>query len=246
VGRLLGKRALVTGAAAGIGAATARRLVEEGAEVILADVAADAAQALAAELGARFELLDVRAASAWAGVVDRSGGLDVLVNNAGIVELGGVTEMDEASFRRLLDVNAVGVFLGMQAVVPSMRDRGGGSIVNISSVAGLVGNPHSIGYAASKWAVRGMTKSAAVDLAPARIRVNSVHPGVIRTAMSASVDPSKTSGGAPLGRLGEPIEVANLIVYLASDESSFTTGAEHVIDGGTTAGPLKPPTEVNE
>jgi 3alpha(or 20beta)-hydroxysteroid dehydrogenase len=240
VGRLIGKRALVTGAAAGIGAATVRRFVEEGAEVILADVAVENGNALAADLGARFELLDVRDASAWAAVVDRSCGLDVLVNNAGIVELGGVAEMDEASFRRLLDVNAVGVFLGMKAVVPSMRERGGGSIVNVSSVAGLVGNPHSIGYAASKWAVRGMSKSAAVDLAADGIRVNSVHPGVIRTPMSASVDPAKTSGDAPLGRLGEPTEVADLIVYLASDESSFTTGAEHVIDGGTTAGPLKP------
>jgi 3alpha(or 20beta)-hydroxysteroid dehydrogenase len=121
-------------------------------------------------------------------------------------------------------------------VVPSMRARGGGSIVNISSVAGMVGNPYSIGYAASKWAVRGMTKSAALDLAPDGIRVNSVHPGVIRPPMSASVDPDKTSGRSPLGRIGEPADVANLIVYLASDESSFTTGAEHVVDGGTTAG----------
>jgi 3alpha(or 20beta)-hydroxysteroid dehydrogenase len=236
MGRLAGKRALVTGGAAGIGAATVRRFAAEGAEVIVADIAEDAGRGLADELGAAFEPLDVRDETAWADVVERSGGLDVLVNNAGIVELGGVAEMDEASFRRLLDVNAVGVFLGMRSVVPSMRERGGGSIVNISSVAGLVGNPYSIGYAASKWAVRGMTKSAAVDLAQYGIRVNSVHPGVIRTAMSASVDPDKTSGQAPLGRLGEPEEVAVLVTYLASDDSSFTTGAEHVIDGGTTAG----------
>jgi 3alpha(or 20beta)-hydroxysteroid dehydrogenase len=233
---LIGKRALVTGASAGIGAATARRFVEEGADVILADIAEVDGSALAADLGARFELLDVRDEAAWSAVVERSGGLDVLVNNAGVVELGGVTEMDEASFRRMLDVNTVGVFLGMRTVVPSMRSRGGGSIVNVSSVAGIVGNPYSIGYAASKWAVRGMTKSAAVDLAQHWIRVNSVHPGVIRTPMSASVDPGKTSGRPPLGRLGEPVEVADLIVYLGSDESSFTTGAEHVIDGGTTAG----------
>jgi 3alpha(or 20beta)-hydroxysteroid dehydrogenase len=230
----------VTGAASGIGAATARRFAEEQAEVILADVSDGPGRALADELGGRFEHLDVRDGPAWAALVERSGGVDVLVNNAGIVELGGVLEMDEESFRRLLDVNTVGVFLGMRAVAPSMRARGGGSIVNVSSVAGLVGNPHSIGYAASKWAVRGMTKSAAVDLARHGIRVNSVHPGVIRTAMSASVDPAKTSGSAPLGRLGEPAEVANLIVYLASDESSYTTGAEHVVDGGVTAGPLQP------
>jgi 3alpha(or 20beta)-hydroxysteroid dehydrogenase len=234
--RLRGKRALVTGAAAGIGAATVRRFVEEGAEVILADIAEADGRALAADLDAHFELLDVRDEAAWSAVMKRTAGLDVLVNNAGVVELGGVTEMDEASFRRVLDVNTVGVYLGMRTVVPSMRSRGGGSIVNISSVAGMVGNPYSIGYAASKWAVRGMTKSAAVDLAQYKIRVNSVHPGVIRTPMSASVDPAKTSGSSPLERLGEPVEVANLIVYLASDESSFTTGAEHVIDGGTTAG----------
>jgi 3alpha(or 20beta)-hydroxysteroid dehydrogenase len=212
--------------------------------VILADVAEETGRALAHDLAARFAPLDVRDGDSWDALVASSGGLDVLVNNAGIVALGGVAEMDEATFRRLLDVNTVGPFLGMRAVVPTMRERGGGSIVNVSSVAGLVGNPHSIGYAASKWAVRGMTKSAAVDLAQYRIRVNSVHPGVIRTPMSASVDPAKTSGAAPLGRLGEPDEVADLIVYLASDESSFTTGAEHVIDGGTTAGPLKPPVEV--
>src|SRR5712672_1298490 len=234
--RLSGERALITGGASGIGAATARRFVEEGAEVTIADVAELDGRALALELGAAFEPLDVRDESAWLGVVERSGGLDVLVNNAGIVELGGVTEMDEASFRRMLDVNTVGVYLGMRTATPSMRARGGGSIVNISSVAGMVGNPYSIGYAASKWAVRGMTKSAAVDLAADGIRVNSVHPGVVRTPMSASVDSDKTSGSAPLGRIGEPVEVANLIVYLASDESSFTTGAEHVIDGGTIAG----------
>jgi len=236
MGRLDGKRALITGGASGIGAATARRFAEESAEVTIADVANEQGQALADELGARFERLDVRDEARWQAVVDSTGGLDVLVNNAGIVELGGVTDMDEASFRRVLDVNCVGVYLGMRTAVPSMRARGGGSIVNFSSVAGLVGNPYSIGYAASKWAVRGMTKSAAVDLAPDGIRVNSVHPGVIRTPMSASVDPAKTSGSAPLGRLGEPVEVANLVVYLASDESSYTTGAEHVVDGGTTAG----------
>jgi 3alpha(or 20beta)-hydroxysteroid dehydrogenase len=234
--RLDGKRASITGAASGIGAATARRFVEEGAMVVVADVAEEDGRSLAEELGATFERLDVRDESAWVAAVDRSGGLDVLVNNAAIVELGGVDEMDEASFRRLLDVNTVGVFLGMRTVVPSMRARGGGSIVNISSIAGLVGNPYSIGYAASKWAVRGMTKSAAVALAQDGIRVNSVHPGVIRTPMSASVELSKTSGLSLLARLGEPVEVANVIVHLASDESSFTTGAEHVVDGGTTAG----------
>ena len=178
----------------------------------------------------------MRSEEVWRAVVATVGGLNVLVACAGIVELGGVTEMDEASFRRVLDVNTVGVYLGMRTAVPVMRAAGGGSIVNISSVAGLVGNPHSIGYAASKWAVRGMSRSAALDLAPDGIRVNSVHPGVIRTPMTESFDLSKTSGLSPLGRLGESVDVADLIVYLASDESSFVTGAELVVDGGVTAG----------
>jgi 3alpha(or 20beta)-hydroxysteroid dehydrogenase len=235
-GRLSGKRALITGGSSGIGAATARRFVEEGADVTVADVAEEAGRALAGELGVRFEVLDVRSEEMWRAVVAAVGDLNVLVACAGIVELGGVTEMDEASFRRVLDVNTVGVYLGMRTAVPALRAAGGGSIVNISSVAGLVGNPHSIGYAASKWAVRGMSRSAALDLAPDGIRVNSVHPGVIRTPMTESFDLSKTSGLSPLGRLGEPVDVADLIVYLASDESSFVTGAELVVDGGVTAG----------
>jgi 3alpha(or 20beta)-hydroxysteroid dehydrogenase len=240
VSRLDGKLALITGAASGIGAAEARRFVEEGARVVIADIAEAEGRALAAELGpaARFEFLDVRDAGSWRAAVASAksnlGAPNVLVNNAGILAFGGVVETDEATFRRLMDVNTVGVFLGMKAVVPSMR-RAGGSIVNISSIAGIVGNSHSIAYTASKWAVRGMTKAAALELAPLGIRVNSVHPGVIRTAMSdASGD--RSSGLPPLGRLGDPEDVANLVVYLASDESSFTTGAEHVIDGAATAG----------
>ncbi len=131
-------------------------------------------------------------------------------------------------------MNTLGVFLGMQAVAPSMRATGG-SIVNISSIAGIVGNSKSIGYTASKWAVRGMTKAAAVELAPYGIRVNSVHPGVIRTTMSDSAG-DRSSGVPPLGHAGDPVDVANLVVYLASDESRFTTGAEHVVDGASTAG----------
>jgi 3alpha(or 20beta)-hydroxysteroid dehydrogenase len=234
--RLTGKRALITGGSSGIGAATAKRFAEEGADVTVADVAEEAGRALAAELGARFDVLDVRSEENWRAVIAAVGGLNVLVACAGIVELGGVTEMDEASFRRVLDVNTVGVYLGMRTAVPAMRKAGGGSIVNISSVAGLVGNPYSIGYAASKWAVRGMSRSAALGLAPDGIRVNSVHPGVIRTPMTESFDLSKTSGLSPLGRLGEPVDVADMIVYLASDESSFVTGAELVVDGGVTAG----------
>jgi 3alpha(or 20beta)-hydroxysteroid dehydrogenase len=238
--RLDGKVALITGGASGMGAAEARRFVEEGARVIIADVAQEEGQIVCRTLGsaAHFEHLDVRDATAWRRAVaasqDMFGAIDVLVNNAGVVALGGVSEMTEEVFRMLIDVNTVGVFLGMQAVVPGMRSRGG-SIVNISSISGMIGNGRSVGYTASKWAVRGMTKAAAVELAPYGIRVNSVHPGVIRTPMVAAVA-DQTSGIPPLGRVGEPHEVANLAVYLASDESRFTTGAEHVVDGGATAG----------
>jgi len=240
MGRLEGKVALITGAAAGMGAAEARRFVEEGARVVVTDVAEDDGRALAAELGAnaRFDRLDVCDAAAWRSAVASAeasfGSVDVLVNNAGILAFGGVLEMDEQTFRTLFEVNALGVFLGMQAVAPSMRATGG-SIVNISSIAGIVGNSKSIGYTASKWAVRGMTKAAAVELAPYGIRVNSVHPGVIRTTMSDSAG-DRTSGVPPLGHVGDPVDVANLVVYLASDESRFTTGAEHVVDGASTAG----------
>jgi 3alpha(or 20beta)-hydroxysteroid dehydrogenase len=240
MGRLDGKVALITGAASGMGAAEARRFVEEGARVLLTDVAEEEGRSLAAELGteARFEPLDVRDADAWQAAVAAAestlGAVTVLVNNAGIVAFGGVLDTDEALFRRLLDVNTVGVFLGMRAVVPSMR-KTGGSIVNISSIAGMVGNSRSVGYTASKWAVRGMTKAAAIELAPLGIRVNSVHPGVIRTPMSVGAG-DRRSAVPPLGHVGEPEDVANLVVYLASDESRFTTGAEHVIDGASTAG----------
>jgi len=146
-----------------------------------------------------------------------------------------VLDLPEATFRWMLDINTVGPFLGMHAVAEPMRRAGGGSVINISSIAGMVGGRGSIAYTASKWAVRGMTKAAALELAPFGIRVNSVHPGVIRTPMS-DVAGTRTSGVPPIGRIGEPSDVSWLVVYLASDESAFTTGTEHVIDGGQLAG----------
>jgi 3alpha(or 20beta)-hydroxysteroid dehydrogenase len=237
---LSGKVALVTGGATGMGAAHVRRLAGAGASVVAADVRDDDASALAESLGTavRWEHLDVRDADGWRRVVqateERMGPIEVLVNNAGVIEWGGVADMSEPRFRHVLDVNVVGVFLGMQAVVPSMRRVGQGSIINISSTAGMVGAPAAVAYTASKWAVRGMTKAAALELAPFRIRVNSVHPGLIHTPMSQAA--GSTSGTPPLGRVGEPDDVAWAVVHLASDASSYTTGAEIVIDGGRLAG----------
>lgn len=236
--RLAGQVALITGGARGIGAAAARLFVAEGACVVIADVEAGAGAALAGELGpsAVFVACDVTRAEDWARAVDAAetsfGSLTVLVNNAGVLHTAGLLETTEADFRRVVDVNQVGIFLGLQAVVPAMRRAGGGSIVNTSSIAGMQGMRHLIAYGATKWAVRGMTKTAALELARDGIRVNSIHPGTITTDMN----PSGTNLRCPLGRAGRPDEVAQLICYLASDESSYTTGAEHVVDAGVLAG----------
>jgi 3alpha(or 20beta)-hydroxysteroid dehydrogenase len=239
--RLESKVAIITGGAMGMGAEMARRCVAEGASVVVADVQDESAALVAKECGdqARAVHLDVADPDDWAAVVAHAelafGPVSVLVNNAGIIAWGGVEEMDEASFRRLLDVNTVGVFLGMKAVTESMKRAGGGSIINMSSSAGMVGASKSIGYTASKWAVRGMTKAAAVELGAYGIRVNSVHPHVVRTPMSESSDASAL-GLPPVGRFGDPTDAASLIVFLASDESGYITGAEHLLDGGALAG----------
>ena len=239
--RLNGKVVIVPGGAAGIGAAVARQCVAEGARVTIADVNDQEGQRLAEACGAsaRYAHLDVIDARGWddvvAGTEAAFGPVSVLVNNAGIIGWGGVAEMDEPTFRRLLDVNTVGVFLGMKAVLDSMDRAGGGSIVNLSSSAGMVGGAKTIGYTASKWAVRGMTKAAAVELGPRHIRVNSVHPHVILTPMAAASN-AEALGAPPVGRFGQPDDAAMLIVFLASDESGYITGSEHVLDGGALAG----------
>lgn len=227
-----------------MGAAFARRLVEEGASVVLTDVLSDEGLATAEALGdhAHFVAHDVTQADQWANVVEvaegRFGPISTLVNNAGIAVYGPIEETSELEFRRIVDINMVSIFLGTKAVLPSMRRAGGGAIINISSAAGIVGLPQMIGYVGTKFAVRGMTKSAALELAPHNIRVNSIHPGTIDTPMSQlSGDPELTAAVnsvTPARRVGQPDEIANVVVLLASDECAFATGAEFVIDGGLT------------
>ena len=243
--RLGGKAALITGGSRGMGAATARRFVAEGAQVVLGDVLDDDGKALADELGenARYLHLDVTAEDDWVTAVDATerefGRLDVLVNNAGILRFAAIEVQGLEDFRRLLDINLVGVFLGMRTAIPALRRAGGGSIVNLSSTEGLGASPFLGAYTASKFAVRGITKVAALELGPDKIRVNSVHPGGIDTPMTREVMDDRgrkyVANKVALKRMGSAEDVAAMIAFLASDESSYSTGAEFVVDGGATA-----------
>ncbi|AIJ25051.1 glucose 1-dehydrogenase [Amycolatopsis methanolica] len=245
MGRLDGKTALITGAARGQGAAAARRFTQEGAKVMVADVADDDGKALADEIGAVYQYLDVSREDDWAAAVQRAedefGGLTVLVNNAGILHFSELAHTSLADYERVIGINQIGAFLGMRSVVEPMTRAGGGSIINVSSVEGLAGMPFLVAYTASKFAIRGMTKVAALELGRKGIRVNSVHPGMIDTKMvadaagGAEIDMAWVGKKVALGRVGKPEEIAQLAVFLASDESSYCTGGEFVADGGATA-----------
>jgi 3alpha(or 20beta)-hydroxysteroid dehydrogenase len=247
VGELDGKVAIITGAARGQGAAAARLFVAEGARVVIADVSDDAGKQLAGELGdaAYFRHLDVSSEQDWSSAVDEAvqtfGAVHVLVNNAGVLHFSAVEETKLTDYERVVRINQFGCFLGMRAVIPAMTAAGGGSIVNVSSVEGLAGMPYTVAYAASKFAIRGMTKVAALELGARGIRVNSVHPGMIDTKMvqdaigGHEVDLSPVTRKLALKRLGHAEEIANLVLFLASDRSSYSTGAEFVADGGSTA-----------
>jgi cyclopentanol dehydrogenase len=247
--RLKGKVALITGGARGQGAAETKMFVNEGARVVIADVLDGEARALAEEVnkqaGSRVTLpvhLDVTRAADWRSAVDASerefGGLDILVNNAGILNTKGIEETSEEEWDAIINVNQKGVWLGIKIAAPAMKKRGSGSIINISSIYGLIGSGGSAAYHASKGAVRLLTKTAAVEYADNNIRVNSVHPGVIKTPMVDIFDDKDLDAiaiKAPMKRAARPEEVGYVVLFLATDEASFVTGAEYVVDGGYTA-----------
>ncbi len=247
-GCLQGKVALITGAARGQGAAEARLFVAEGAKVVLGDVLEDQVMALAEELRGRGGealaiRLDVTNEADWTAAVESAekhfGALHILVNNAGILRLGGIEDTSLEDWDKVLSVNLTGTWLGMKISVPAIRRAGSGSIVNISSIYGLIGSGASAAYHATKGAVRLLTKTAAVQYAREEIRVNSVHPGIIDTPMVEEVFSDEVKAGigmmTPMGRVGQPEEIAQGVLFLASDAASFITGTELVIDGGYTA-----------
>jgi len=237
-------RAILTGAARGIGAATARLLAKGGGRVMVTDVLDEEGMALVRELGpnAVYQRLDVSDAQGWQATVEAAeaafGPVNALFNNAGILSFGGVTDCAPEEFRRVLAVNLEGVFLGMRAVVLSMRRAGGGTIVNVSSTAGLQGYGGLAAYVSSKWGVRGLTKAAALDLAPDRIRVVSLHPGPIRTPMTDGVS-DEIAATQPIPRFGETEEVARMARFLFT-EATYSTGSEFVVDGGAVTGQVLP------
>lgn len=241
--RLDDKVALITGGARGQGAAEAELFVNAGAQVVITDVLDAEGQATAERLGAACEYLhhDVASEDDWnsvvATIVERHGRLDILVNNAGIFRTVGLIETSLEMWQQMMDINQTGVFLGMRTAAPAMQAGGSGSIINISSIAGMKSAAVAHAYSASKWAVRGMTKSAAVELAPTGVRVNSVHPGIIDTNMLAEFGAMRESIEAriPLGRVASAEEVGKLVLFLASDDSSYCTGHEFVVDGAMTS-----------
>jgi 3alpha(or 20beta)-hydroxysteroid dehydrogenase len=251
MGRLDGKVALITGGARGMGKSHVRHFVAEGARVVFGDVLDDKGRHVADGLGAqscRYVHHDVTSEAGWAAAVatatDVFGRLDVLVNNAGVLTFASIADMPLADFRRILEVNAVGCWLGMKAVIEPMKAAGGGSIVNISSIEGFAGAAGLSAYSASKFAVRGMTKVAARELGQFGIRVNSVHPGGVLTRMTleqaGTFDPAEGAAllkSLPISRFAEPIEISRLVAFLASDDSSYSTGSEFVADGGILSGP---------
>lgn len=248
-GRLAGKVAIITGAAKGMGKAEAELFAREGAKVVVADILEDEAKQVADKINkdgyeAMAVKLDVSKSEEWKSVVERVvekwGKVDVLVNNAGILSMNGIEDATEEEWDRVMDINAKSQFLGIKYVLPAMKKAGKGSIINISSIYGLVGSGAAVAYHASKGASRLLTKTVAAELAKYNIRVNSIHPGVIRTPMTEdllkdSQNARAVLGTTVLGRPAEPEEVATGVLYLASDESSFMTGSEMVIDGGYTA-----------
>lgn len=244
-GRVSGKVVLISGAAQGMGASHARALASEGADVIIGDVQTDVAQALAEDINsvegrraASSTELDVTDFASWeaavAAAIDAYGQLDVLINNAGIYTPGSVIDAEIADWHRTIDIDLTGTFYGMKAATKELRKRSTASIINISSIAGLVGFKHRAAYSAAKWGVQGLTKTSALDLGEFGIRVNSIHPGSVTTPLTAGLN--RGFGQVPAGRAAEVNEISSLVLYLASDESHFVNGSSIAIDGGETAG----------
>lgn len=237
MGRVDGKIALISGGARGIGAASARALAAEGAKVVLGDILDEEGKAVADELGdaARYVHLDVTSPDDWTAAVQAAvgefGGLNVLFNNAGIANGAAIQRFSLEKWQKIIDINLTGPFLGIRAATDALIAAGGGAIINTSSIEGLRGTSWAHGYVASKWGLRGLTKSVAMELAPHGVRVNSLHPGLIRTPLTDGIPDDMIP--VPLGRPGLPEDVASFVVFLASDESSYATGTEFVIDGGT-------------
>lgn len=247
MGKLDGKTAIITGGARGMGAATAKLFVEEGASVVITDILEEEGQAMASSLGeaAIFVKHDVAQEADWEGVVDTTlktfGGIHILLNNAGIVATGLIEKQSLSVWESIIGINLIGPAIGHRLVIPHMEAAGGGSIINVSSTEGLEGKNGVGAYAASKWGLRGFSKVAAYELGPRGIRVNTIHPGPVNTKIANPMDaPAEVLNPLfsyyPLQRLGEPEEVAKLNLFLASDDSSFITGAEISIDGGSSAG----------
>lgn len=239
MGKLDGKVALITGGARGIGAEDARVLAAEGAKIVVCDLLDEEGQALAEEVGGAYQHLDVTSESEWQAAIAFAektfGPVDILINNAGVVGFTPLDTCDLDEWNRVIGINLTGTFLGIRHVADSMKRAGGGVIVNMSSTAGLMGYSQLGAYVASKWGVRGLTKSAALDLAQYKIRVVSVHPGPIETPMTAGLDVSYSR--RPIPRIGQPSEVAAMILFLVSD-ATFSTGTEFVLDGGATIGEM--------
>ena len=246
--RFENRTVIVTGGARGMGASHARGFIAEGANVVIADVVEQEGQSLADELGDRaiFSRLDVTSEADWAATVTAAenafGPVSVLVNNAGIVHFAPIADTEPADWSRVIDINLTGTYLGIRALASSMRKAGGGAIVNISSGAGMSGAFGLGAYVASKWGVRGLTKTAALELARDKIRVNSIHPGATRTTMAAQPDVEAVMAASvknlAIPRIAEPEELTRLVLFVASDEASFSTGSEFIADGGSLLGPV--------
>ncbi len=251
MGRLDGKVALITGGARGMGKSHVRHFVAEGARVVFGDVLDGDGAAVAAQLGpdsCRYVHHDVTGEADWTAAVNTAvtafGRLDVLVNNAGILSHAPIVDMPLDEFRRVIEVNLIGTWLGIRSVAGPMSEGGGGSIVNVSSIEGFVGAAGLSAYSASKFGIRGLTKTAAQELGPLGIRVNSIHPGGVMTPMAiaaapsfAHIDPADFLKSLPIPRMAKPVEISRLVAFLASDDSSYSTGGEFVADGGILSGP---------